>query len=359
MEAMLRFLRKLWILTRRDRFESELEEEMVFHLEQKEKELQADGMTSEAARYAAKRQFGNAVRLKEQSYVMVGFRFETAWQDFRYAMRQLRKNPGFALTGILILALGIGATTAIFSAVNPILFEPLPYPQAGRILSISDFGSNGSRLDVTFGTYHELAERSRSFEALAVMRPWQPTMTGRAEPERLDGQRVGASYFRVLGVSPALGQDFQASDDHFRGPNLVILSDGVWRRRLGGDRAIVGRQVTLDDKLFTVIGVMPSGFDNVLAPSAELWALLQYDIGGIADPQSREWGHHLRMVGRLRPGVAPDHARRELNAIAHVPRPEFPRVPWAAESVSAPGGGMAQRDPLRRFQSQPTLLHSQ
>ena len=180
--------------------------------------------------------------------------------------RRLRSNPGFAAVSVLTLALGIGASTAIFSAVNPILFEPLPYPHAGRIMMIWDLGVDGSRLDVTFGTYRELAERSRSFDAIAVMKPWQPTMTGRAEPERLDGQRVSASYFRALGVSPVLGRDFQASDDRLNGPNVVILSDALWRRRFGGDRTIVGRQITLDDNSYTVIGVMPSAFENVLAP---------------------------------------------------------------------------------------------
>src|SRR5436853_4991310 len=108
----------------------------------------------------------------------------------------LLKHPTFTIVATLSLALGIGPSTAIFSAVNPILFEPLPYPHPSQIMMISDYGSEGSRIAVTFGTYRELVERSRSFDAIAVMRPWQPTMTGPAEPERLEGQRVSASYFR-------------------------------------------------------------------------------------------------------------------------------------------------------------------
>jgi putative ABC transport system permease protein len=189
----------------------------------------------------------------------------------------LLKKPGFTVVAVITLALGIGASTAIFSAVNPILFEPSPYPQAGRVTMVWDHGPDGSRLEVTFGTYRELVERSRSFDAVAVMRPWQPTITGPAGPERPDGQRVSASYFQVLGVPPALGRDFDSSDDRLNGPRVAILSDGLWQRRFGGDHTIIGRQITLDDNGYTVIGVMPSAFENVLAPSAEVWTPLQYD----------------------------------------------------------------------------------
>jgi putative ABC transport system permease protein len=253
----------------------------------------------------------------------------TFFQDLRYGIRMLAKSPAFTAVAALTLALGIGASTAIFSAVNPILFEPLPYPQAGRIMMIWDI-FQGSRSDVTFHTYRELAQRSRSFDVIAVMEPWQPTITGPAEPERLDGQSVSANYFRVLGVAPALGRDFRASDDQFRGPKLEMLSDGLWRRRFLGDRAIVGRQITLDGDLYTVIGVMPRWFENVLAPSAEIWSPMQYDPQHITTLDTTEWGHHLRMAGRLRPGVSKDQARRDLEAIAHTPVPEFPRARWAS-----------------------------
>ena len=251
-------------------------------------------------------------------------------QDLHYALRQLRKNPGFACTAILILGLGIGATTAIFSAVNPILFEPLPYPHAGRIMMIWYAGEDGSRIPQTFHTYRELAERNRSFETIAVVKPWQPTLTGADQPERFDGQQVSADYFRTLGVSPAMGRDFQAADDLFHGPQVVILSNRTWRSHFAADSAIIGREIKLDDDNYTVIGVMPSGFDNVLAPSADFWSPLQYDTGNIVSQQSREWGHHLRMVGRLRAGVSLAQARSDLDRIAHNPVPDFARPPWAA-----------------------------
>src|SRR5579862_3330470 len=251
-------------------------------------------------------------------------------QDFRYALRQLRKNPGFAVTAIVILGLGIGATTAIFSAVNPILFEPLPYPQASRLMMIWYGGGDGARIPQTFHTYREVAERNRAFETIAVMRPWQPTLTGAAHPERLDGQRVSASYFHTLGVAPAMGRDFRASEDVLHGPNVVILSESSWRAHFGADATIIGHDIKLDDDNYTVIGVMPSAFDNVLDPSAEFWAPLQYDAGNVVSQQTREWGHHLRMIGRLHAGVSKDQARSDLERIAHSKVPEFPRPAWAS-----------------------------
>jgi len=253
----------------------------------------------------------------------------TLLQDVRYGLRMLAKSPVFTAVAVITLALGIGASTAIFSTVNPILFEPLPYPHASRMMMIWDI-FQGSRSDVTFHTYRELLQRSRCFDAIAVMEPWQPTMTGPAEPERLDGQSVSASYFRVLGVTPALGRDFQVPDDRCHGPKSAMLSDRLWRRRFLGDRAIVGRQITLDGDLYTVVGVMPRRFENVLAPSTQIWSPMHYDPDHITTLDTAEWGHHLRMVGRVRSSVSPDQARRDLDAIARTPVPEFPRAPWAS-----------------------------
>ena len=148
---------------------------------------------------------------------------ESIIKDIRFGLRNLSKNPGFTLIAVFTLALGIGATTAIFSAVNPILFEPLPYPSANRIMTIWYAGADGSRVEQAFGTYRELAQRSQSFDAIAVMKPWQPNIIGTTPPERLAGQRVSASYFRVLGVAPMLGRDFDSSDDLQPGPHVAII----------------------------------------------------------------------------------------------------------------------------------------
>jgi putative ABC transport system permease protein len=320
-------------LIRRNRLEAQLEKEMCFHLEQHTADLIAQGRDPEEARRQARLDLGGPEQVKENCRDARGTRWlEELWQDFRYAVRTLRQRPGFTAVGAVTLALGIGASTAIFSTVNPILFETLPYPHAGRIMMIWD-SFEGVRCDVTFHSYRELAARSRSFDAMAVMEAWQPTMinaTGASQPERFEGQSVSAGYFRALGVSPALGRDFQPDEDRFKGPHVAILSDALWRRRFGGDRTIAGRQITLDGDRYTVIGVMPRSFENVLAPSAQIWEPLQYDAGNLGNYESQEWGHHLHLLGRLRPSVAAAQARRELNTIARVKLGEFPRPPFAS-----------------------------
>ena len=318
-------------LLRRSQMESEMDAELRFHMEAYAEDLVRSGMAREEATRRARLEFGGVERVKEEGREARGVNLvESLLRDLRYGASNMLRTPGFTAITVLTLALGIGATTAIFSAVNPILFESLPYPRPERIMVISEFGADSSRTRVAFHTYRELAARSRSFETLAVTKIWQPTLVTPREPERFDGQFVSAGYFRVLGVPPFLGRDFEPSDDRFHGPHVVILSDALWRRRFGGDAAIIGRKITLDDNSYTVIGVMPNTFENVLVPSAELWTPLQYDPGHIADSQTREWGNHLRMAGRLQPGASIDQASRELKAIAGDPVPEFPRPPWAS-----------------------------
>jgi len=251
------------------------------------------------------------------------------FQDLRYGSRMLLKRPGFTLAVVFTLSLGIGASTAIFSAVNPILFESLPYPDASQLVMMWDYGPDGARQELTFGTYREIVQRSRSFESLTVLRSWQPTVTGQADPERLEGQAVSASYFQVLRVGPTLGRSFDSSDDRPNGSKVAILSDKLWRRRFGADPAILGRAISLDGVNYTVLGVMPNSFENVLAPSTDVWTLLQYDPS-LPSFDSREWGHHLRMIGRVRPGIGRNEVSREIDTIARAQTPEFARPTWAA-----------------------------
>jgi putative ABC transport system permease protein len=289
----------------------DLARELEAHIAHQVDENVASGMSQQEARRQAHLSLGNLQRLREDVWQWNTLTFfESMWQDFRYALRRLRSSPGFTAVSVLTLALAIGATTAIFSAVNPILFESLPYPHAGRIMAIWETTSEHPHSSGTFGMYRGLAERSRSFATIAVLKGWQPTLTGGYEPERLEGQRVSASYFQVLGVLPFRGRDFQLSDDRLNGPNVVILSDALWHRRFAGDPEIIGRQIMLDDNSYEVIGVMPRDFENVLSPAAELWAPLQYDVS-----QGRAWGHHLRTIGRLHPGVSARQARQELNVL--------------------------------------------
>ena len=324
--------------------ESEIVEELAQHLDDRYQELLADGASETDAERLILAELSENELFNELHSVESRTPSEPIvtgtnrkinlvadiWNDLRFGIRMLLKRPGFTAIAVITLALGIGASTAIFSAVYPILFESLPYPDASQIVTISDdMGVSDASVGMTFGTYRELVQRSRSFSAIAVIRPWQPAMTGLGEPERLEGQRVSASYFQVLGVSPVLGINFNPSDDRPNGSSVIIISEGLWQRRFNGESGIVGRQVTLNGSSFTVIGVMPRAFENVLSPKADVWTLLQYDAS-LPGFDSREWGRHLRMIGRLKPGVGTDQARSELNTIARTPLPEFPRPRHAA-----------------------------
>jgi predicted permease len=249
--------------------------------------------------------------------------------DLRYTWRRLLGSPGFAAVAIASIALGVGASTAVFSAVRGILFAALPYPQAARVVALSDRDSEGGPLPLTYGTFREVAQRSRSFARVAVADRWQPALvTPAADPARLDGDRVTADFFRVLGVVPAFGRDFDAADDRPGGPNVAIVSADLAARRFGGGASILNRSIVLDGVDYAVVGVMPPGFKSALAPTADVWAPLQYRDQ--ADFQSREWGHHLRGIARLASGVSLEQARNDLAAIGRAPVAELPRPPWAA-----------------------------
>ncbi len=297
-------------LVHRDAAYRESSEEAQHYLEEAAAALIARGVPEEAARRHVRLEYGHAAGISErvQDYGWENLA-GTFWADLRYGARLLRTHPGSTLAAVLTLALGIGATTAIFSVLHPVLIEALPYPQAGRIMAILE-NTGTRRTQGTFGMYRSLVERSRSFEAMSVFKPWRPTITGSGQPERFDGQRVSFGYFRVLGVPPVLGRDFQESDDRRRGPNVVILSDALWRRRFNADAAILGRAVNLDGASFSVIGVMPARFENVPAPESQLWAPLQYDLA-----MGSAWGHHLGTIGRVRPGVTVAQASREMNEL--------------------------------------------
>jgi putative ABC transport system permease protein len=306
--------RRIANLMSRSRMDRKIDEELKSHLEMRVDDNCAAGMSREEARRDALLRFGNPVVMRERvAGADTALKLYDLWADVRYALRRLRRSPGFACTAILILGLGIGACTAIFSAIKPILLDSLPYPHAGRLMMIWEMRRAGGPMDVSFGTFRGLEERNHSFTAMAVMKPWQLTMVAKDSPERFEGQRVSADYFRTLGISPRLGRNFIAEDDSFHGPNLVILSNRLWRRSFAGDKTVIGRQVRLDGDSYTVIGVMPRPFENVLAPSAELWAPLQYDPSLPSD--GKEWGHHLRMVGRLKNGVTLAQAESQLDLI--------------------------------------------
>ena len=326
MSFLRRVVRGFGALTRPAVAEQEAADEVAHFLQEAAAEHRARGLSDQEALRAARLELGSPTGVREQ---VRRFGWENTVEafltDLRYAARRLRAEPGFTAIAVLTLAVGIGGATAIFSAVDHVLIRPLPYPHAERIVAVWDTREDGARLDIAFGTARELAARARSIEHLTVMRTWQPTLLGAAEPERLEGQRVGADYFEVLGILPTIGHEFEPTDDAAGAAPVVVISDGLWRRRFGANPGIVGRTITLDGLPHLILGVMPHDFENAAAPGAEVWTPLGYDMS-----QSRAWGHHLRLLARVRPGADLDEVRRELETIARQPVADFPRMPWAA-----------------------------
>lgn len=320
-------VRGLRALARRREAEQERADEVEHYLEQAAAEHRRRGLAPEAALRAARAEVGSATTVR-QEVRQSGWesRVEELLADLRYAARRLRAEPGLTAVIVLTLALGLGGATAIFSTLKPVLLEPLPYPEPERVVMVWEQSADGERVEGSFGMYRELAARARSIRSVAVLRSWQPTITGSAEPERLEGQRVSAGYFGVLGVRPALGRLFGPADDRLGGPAVVVLSDRLWRRRFGADPGIVGRSIPLDDLPHLVAGVMPADFENLLAPAAELWAPLQYDMS-----QGRAWGHHLRTIARLEPGGGPAEARAELREVGRAGLRELRPPTYGAE----------------------------
>lgn len=243
--------------------------------------------------------------------------------DLRNACRGLLRVPRFAALVVLVLAVGIGGSTAMFTAIKALLLDSVPYPEAERLVLISDFGRDGAAMPVAFGSYREIISRSRALESATVALGWEPTLSAAGEPVRLAGQQVSASFFDTLGVRPSAGPGFAASADVPGGERQVVLGYGLWRERFAGDASVIGREIELDEARYRVVGVMPAGFRDVLAPAAQAWSLLQFDPALPAE--GREWGKGLRMVGRLRADVSIGSAAAELARIGAAPDAAFVR----------------------------------
>ena len=307
-----------------------VDEEIQQFLDEAAADLERDGATPEEARRTVRTRMGSALAAREEVRAS-GWEHivETTLADLRYGVRRLLRSPGFTAVTVATLAVGIGSATAIVSVATPIFVRTLPFPHAERIHAIWDLTPNRSRAEVAFGSFVELQERSATFDSMAVARVWQPTLSGRFIPERLEGQGVTADYFRVFRIVPRIGRVFTAAEDVPNGGPAVILSDRLWRRHFDADPQIVGKQITLDGNNYDVIGVMPASLEHRLMPRADVWRALQYDRT-LPSLQGREWGHHLRMVGRLREGVSRADALAELGQIASDPIPRFARASWAA-----------------------------
>ena len=320
MNPLTSFAKKLSLLFRRNRFHSELDEEMAFHREQAEKDFIASGMTSQQAHIASARQFGNATHLREQSHSLVAFRWETVAQDLRFALRQLRHNPGFAVTAIFILAIGMGVSVAIFAFVDAALIQPLPYYAPNRLMDVAENSAMFSRSNLSRSDYEDWKRLNHSFSSLDAYAGNGYLLRTPSGPEPVPAARVTDGFFRTLGARPMLGRDFQPGEDRPGGARIAILSYGTWQRRFGSRRDVIGQSMTLDGDTYTIVGVLPREFAFAPRANAEFYVPLLDK----SECESRRSCHNLFAVGRLRDGVSPQAALEEMKAIAAQLAVEYP-----------------------------------
>jgi putative ABC transport system permease protein len=247
-------------------------------------------------------------------------------RDIRYALRRLRKSPAFAAIVVLTLALGIGANTAIFSVVNAVLLRALPYREPDRLVTINHFYNNPElnylEAPVSAIGFRDYRDKTRSFQAVAVESGWSANLTGSGDPERVPASRVSGDYFRVLGVPPALGRVFGRDEDEPGKNRVVVLSDGLWRRVYGADRAAIGKTIQLNGESYTILGVMPREFRAFFSRDADIWTPLALPPDQFnPNNYTNEW---LQLTARLKPGLSLEQAQAEMRAFAENLKRTYP-----------------------------------
>lgn len=353
---MIRVLRKLSWVTHQRQKEAELREELEFHLQREAEEGKASGMTEEEARRAAYRDFGNVTLIAEDTRAVWGWPLlEQLIQDARYASRQLRRNPLFALTAALSLAIGVAANAAIFSLADALFLRTIPgiaepdrLVEVGRTFRTQTFGN------MSYPNYLDFRDRNTVFQELAAYQLISRAFgLGTSEgAERVDGSRVSGNYFAVLGVTMPLGRALEPSDERRGAEPVVVLTDRLWRTRFDGDPAIVGRPIHLNGQLVTIVGVAPEHFTGHNIAGTDLWIPLtlgSYEAGDETAEASRGsvW---LLAMGRLKPGVSIEQARAQMRQIARDLESEYPEAnngngvalsPWRAvpNQVAGLAGG--------------------
>jgi predicted permease len=315
--------RRILFYLRRDQFDRDLEEEMRFHRMMRAEENKAEGLSAEDARYAAKRQFGNQTLLLERSRDMWAFRWiDTLGQDLRFGARGLMKNPGFTLTAVLTLALGVGANTAIFSVINALLLRPLPFADADRLVVIWETQPDVRGPVGTYPDFLDWRAEAQSFQGMAAYsnkRYGKAELTGYGETIAAQGMLVSQNLFPLLGLKPILGRNFLPEEERPVNNRVVILGRELWRRGFANDAGIVGKSVQLNGESFTVVGVMGEQYPLETDFWLPLSHLSQTDLG------SRKH-HSVQAVGRLKPGVTLEQARKEIETIAERLRRLYPET---------------------------------
>jgi putative ABC transport system permease protein len=345
-EMLSKLMTRLRALLRKSEMERELDEELRYHIEQQTEQNIRLGMDPEEARRAAQKAFGGVEQAKERIRDGRGVGWiEELRQDLRYGARISLKYKGFTLVAVLTLALGIGANTAIFSVVYGVLLKPLPYRDPDRIVTVTlSFPERGIDL-LRGGDYLDWREQSQSFAQLAGYLIDSVNLTGDGEAERLTLGRVSSGFFPLLDIEPLLGRHFHPEEDKAGGQRVVLLSQGLWRRRFGSDPDIIGKTVTLDGAGFLVVGVMASGirfpgeeklsglFSRQRAVSVDAWAPLALNA---AEEATRKRYELISVIGRLKPYVTMDQAQADLEVVTRRIEQAHPGM-YAGAKVSVSG----------------------
>lgn len=317
----MKLFRKIRLLFSRDRVEADMAEEMRFHLEERIADNVADGLSPDEARSAAERRFGNLSSLQEQARDVRAWRWaDELSKDLRFAFRQLWKSPGFTAVAIVTLAVGIGANTAIFSAIDAVLLRPQPYPEPQRLVNIFERLPGGGRNPASGSAFIDWRNHQTKFEGLFIYSYDQLDLTEMGEPEKINALSVSSAFDGVLGVPPLLGRGFRPEDDQVGGQNnVVLLTERFWRTRLGASPAVLGQKLRLDGVPHTIIGVMPdrAWFQSnvaIFVPYA-LWPgsyRTSHDV------------HRAHVLGRLARGASLAQAQAELNSIKQALQSTYP-----------------------------------
>jgi predicted permease len=298
-----------------DDFRAEIEA----HLEIEAGRQRELGLSEEEAQAVARRAFGNVMQTKERFYESNRWLWwDHIWQDVRYGGRMLRKSPGFAVIAILTLAIGIGANTALFSVVNGVLFNPLPYAQPDRLVALFARSNQFNKFSISYPNFQDWSRQNHSFSSLAAFRGETFTLTGLGEPERLDANMVSAAFFPLLGVNPTIGRSFNEKEDQLGAAPVALISEGLWKRKFGSAPDIAGKSIRLDGNLYSIAGVIPATFhfqnDNYHSEAEVYVPLGQWNNPLFRD---RRTGMGMDAVGRLKPGVTLAQANSDMSGVAN------------------------------------------
>jgi predicted permease len=317
----------------RRRLYGELSEEIAAHLEEKIEEMVESGMSRKDAAATAQREFGNVSLIEEDSYKVWQWpTLESFLADLRYGVRMLLRNPGFGVTAILILAIGIGANAAVFSIVNSILLKPLPYADQERLMMVRDIGNHNAKTPMSFPQFVAWKNQKEIFESAGAYSFGSVDLTSPGEPQHFDIVRASKDLLPVLGIAPQTGRGFTAEEELRSGPPAVLISDFFWRSRFNRDPSIIGRKLTLNGALFTIVGALPRDFHFATDP--DLILPLRLDAESAAPHFN-----FLQVVGKLRPEMTLPQARGAAAA----------SVKQVNEAASNPASTSVYIGPLREF----------